>query len=73
MRGGNTALQEKYSFKRYWIQGSTILKWLKNLDGNLPLRIGPYLFYIEEFIIQFKTTEKNIGHTRFRRNDDLLL
>ena len=23
------------------------------------LRIGPYLFYIEKFIIQFKTTEKN--------------
>jgi len=22
------------------------------------LRIGPYLFYIEKFIIQFKTTEK---------------
>ena len=23
------------------------------------LRIGPYLFYIEKFTIQFKTTEKN--------------
>jgi len=27
---------------------------------------------MEKFIIQFKTTEKNIGHhTHFRRNDDL--
>ena len=39
------------------------------------LRIGPYLLYIEKFIIQFKSTEKkNTGHrTRFRRNDDLPL
>ena len=38
------------------------------------LRIGSYLFYIEKFIIQFKTTEKIIGHRNcFRRNDDLLL
>jgi len=38
------------------------------------LRIGPYIFYIEEFITQFKTTEKKIGHrTRFQRNDDLFL
>ena len=36
------------------------------------LRIVPYLFYIEKFITQFKTTEKMIGHrTRFRENDDL--
>ena len=25
------------------------------------LRIGPYLFYIEKFTTQFKTTEKNDG------------
>ena len=38
------------------------------------MSIGPYLFYIDKFIIQFKTTEKNIGrHTRFRRNDNLPL
>jgi len=38
------------------------------------LRIGPYLFYIEKLITQFKATEKNIGqHTRFRRNDNLTL
>ena len=38
------------------------------------LKIGPYLFYIEKFIIQFKITEKRIGHhTRLRRNDDLRL
>jgi len=38
------------------------------------LRIGPYLFYTEKFITQFKTTEKMIGHgTRFRENDDLPL
>ena len=38
------------------------------------LKIGPYLFYIEKFIIQFKITEKRIGHhTRLRRNDDLPL
>ena len=24
------------------------------------LRIGPYLFYIEKFIIKFKTTEKKL-------------
>ena len=39
----------------------------------LTLRIGPYLFHIEIFIIQFKTTEKMIGRrTRFRENGDLL-
>jgi len=38
------------------------------------LRIGPYLFYTEKFITQFKTTEKMIGHhTRLRENDDLPL
>ena len=38
------------------------------------LRIGPYLFYIEKFTTQFKTTEKMIGHrSRFRENHDLLL
>ena len=38
------------------------------------LRIGPYLFYKEKFISQFKTTEKMIGyHTRLRKNDDLPL
>ena len=38
------------------------------------LRIGPYLFYIEKFATQFKTTEKMIGHhSRFRENDDLPL
>jgi len=38
------------------------------------LRIGPYLFYIEKFTIQFNTTEKMIGHhVRFRENDDLPL
>ena len=38
------------------------------------LRIGPYLFYIEKFTTQFKTTEKMIGHrSRFRENDDLPL
>jgi len=37
------------------------------------LRIGPYLFYIEKFTTQFKTTGKMIGHRRrFRENDDLL-
>ena len=32
------------------------------------LRIGPYLFYIEKFSTQFKTTKKNdIGHrSRFK-------
>ena len=35
------------------------------------LRIGPYLFYIETFITQFKTAGKKIGHrTRFRENGD---
>ena len=35
------------------------------------LRIGPYLFNTEKFIIQFKTRENKIGHhIRFRRNDD---
>jgi len=39
------------------------------------LTIGPYLFYTEKFITQFKTTEKKmIGrHTRLRENDDLPL
>ena len=38
------------------------------------LRIGPYLFYIEKFITQFKTTEKIIGHsTCFPENDNLPL
>jgi len=38
------------------------------------LRIGPYLFYIEKFSTQFKTTKKMIGHhSRFRENDDLPL
>ena len=38
------------------------------------LRIGPYLFYIEKFTTQFKTTEKIIGQrSRFRENDDLPL
>ena len=39
------------------------------------LRIGPYLFYMEKFITQCKTTEKKmIGHhIRFRENDDLPL
>jgi len=39
------------------------------------LRIGPYLFYTEKFITQFKTTEKKmIGHhIRLRENDDLPL
>jgi len=36
--------------------------------------IGPYLFYTEKFITQFKTTEKMIGHhTSLRENDDLPL
>jgi len=36
------------------------------------LTIGPYLFYIEIFITQFKTTEKMIGHcTHFQENDNL--
>ena len=38
------------------------------------LKIGPYLFYIEKFIIQFKTAEKIIGHhTRLQKKDDLPL
>jgi len=38
------------------------------------LRIGPYLFYTEKCITQFKTTEKMIiHHTRLQENDDLLL
>ena len=37
-------------------------------------RTGPYLFYIEKFATQFKTTEKIIAHhSRFRENDDLRL
>ena len=36
--------------------------------------MGSYFFYTEKIIIQFKPTQKIIGHhTRFRRNDDLLL
>ena len=36
------------------------------------MRIGPYLFYTEKFITQFKTTEKMIGHrTRLGENGDL--
>ena len=34
------------------------------------LRIGPYLFYIEKFITQFKTTEKMIGHRSRSREID---
>ena len=38
------------------------------------LRIGPYLFYIEKFTTQSKTTEKMIGHrTHIQENDDLPL
>ena len=38
------------------------------------LRIGPYLYYIEKFTTQFKTTLKLIGHRScFRENDDLPL
>ena len=38
------------------------------------LRIGPYLFYIEKMITQFKKKKKMIGHrTRFRENDDFPL
>jgi len=38
------------------------------------LGIGPYLFYTEKFIAQFKATEKMIGcHTCLQENDDLLL
>ena len=38
------------------------------------LRIGPYLFYTEKFVTQFKTAEKMVGHcTRFWENDDLPL
>jgi len=38
------------------------------------LRIGPYLYYTEKFITQFKTTEKMIGHhTRLQENDNLPL
>ena len=39
------------------------------------LSIGPYLFYVEKFTTQFKTTEKKmIGHRpRFRENDNLPL
>ena len=38
------------------------------------LRIGPYLFYMEKFTTQFKTTEKMIGHRgHFWENDDLPL
>ena len=35
-------------------------------------RIGPYTFYIEKFITQFKQEEKIIGHsTHFQENDYL--
>ena len=38
------------------------------------LRFGPYLFYIEKFITQFKTAQKMIGHrARFQENDNLPL
>ena len=38
------------------------------------LIIGPYLFYIEKFTTQFKTTEKMMGHrSYFRENNDLPL
>jgi len=38
------------------------------------LRIGPYLFYTEKFITQFKQQQKMIGHhTCLRENDDLPL
>ena len=39
------------------------------------LRIWPYLFYIEKFIIQFKTTEKHRRSSNpfFQRNDFLRL
>ena len=38
------------------------------------LRIGQYLFYIEKFTAQFKTTEKMIGHrSHFWENGDLPL
>ena len=38
------------------------------------LRIGPYLFYIEKFITQFKTTEKSnrLNCTHFQENGNLL-
>jgi len=41
----------------------------------LTLIIAPYLFYIEKFTTQFKTTEKKmIGHrSHFRENDDFPL
>ena len=42
--------------------------------SSFTLRIGLYLFYIEKFITQLRTSEKIIGHcTRFRENDDLRL
>jgi len=39
------------------------------------LRIGPYLFYTEKFITEFKTTGKKMvgNHTHLRENDDLPL
>ena len=48
----------------------------KKVNGYVPIKllsiIGPYSFYIEKFVTQFKTTEEIIGHgTRFRENDDL--
>jgi len=40
----------------------------------IPVSNDWFLFYTEKYSIQFKTTEKIIGHhNRFRRNDDLLL
>ena len=38
------------------------------------MRIGPYLFYIEKFIIQLKTTEKNYNSSvdiHFWMSDDV--
>ena len=38
------------------------------------LRIGPYLFYIENLLLNSKRQKKMIGHrSRFRENDDLPL
>ena len=43
------------------------IAWLIHVSHDCFLRIRPYLFCIEKFITQYKTTE--IGHrTRFRRN-----
>ena len=38
------------------------------------LRIGPYLFYIEQLLLNSKQQKKMLGHrSRFRENDDLPL